>query len=781
MIAAIELYAIQDTATSNSDFLLPCPADPTAGTGTARSHNGNGCNSSSGDNRGAVPWSTLGLAEADVIDSNGNYLTYIVNSTQTRACDGDRAETDALSDANGGSAGFVLVSHGSNGFGSFNYRSNAQVNPGQASTNESANCATVSGSCTASSVDGFRSGPISDTSGSTFFDDIVREISLADTFGTECESINAKSDTRTFITDDFSSAAGNGSNSDITISVGSGSSSSTESGGSLAVVEEVEIETVNSSFTPSVTPIYVAIEWTPTAATTTTGFSIITRADSGTRSSGTSNYTDGLTIDFFSDGDPANNQNIAIQANGSNLATSSGTYDLNLSTTYLIEVFDNGSAIWGRITQSNDTTNRATVFTTNTSDLATPNQVIFLHDDTTGAQSTLDNLLVALGSVVAENRNPTSDSITVRPGGVIVINDWTFEYWMRPTASVSSAIAGQVQGTATPAISPVLNITTGPDQATLTSTGSVTVGYSNLSLSQNGWTHIAYDCDAGTTTLELFINGSSVGSNSSTTCSFEETSPSPEELYGITGVQTQFSEARLWSPAINSSGISNRYQYRQDSVTGTPRYVYDMVGGFGTTTDACSGSACTGASATVAEFVGAPSPFNTQANVACPGNEHTSNSYACVFTSDDTLNLPLDIPQVRVKAWGGSGGGGTSVGGGASGTATAAAAGAGGGTSGGAGLGACGGGGDGYAGGGGGGHDSGTNVGGGGGGSGYLRTIDLTNSVLPAGSGTSAGNGSDTDLTGQCGANNAVGGSASSAGNAGCVVVCWSSSCLSGL
>jgi len=161
--AAIELYAIQDTATSASDFLLPCPA-ATGTNGVARSHNGTACNSSAGDNRGIVPWATLGLAEREVIDAQGNYITYVVHATTLGACNGTSAASDPMPDANGGSnAGYALISHGANGYGAYNGNTGSQVNASLASTRERDNCPTASGTCTPSDTNGFRAGPVDDT------------------------------------------------------------------------------------------------------------------------------------------------------------------------------------------------------------------------------------------------------------------------------------------------------------------------------------------------------------------------------------------------------------------------------------------------------------------------------------------------------------------------------------------------------------------------------------------------------------------------------------------
>lgn len=193
---AIDVFAIQDVAANNS-YLIPCPAT-FAGNGMAQGFvGGNSCN---GVNRGIVPWVTLGLAEEDVIDVNGNYLTYIVDSTEISACNG--ASPTPVSLTNRGlavpaaDANYVIISHGSNGFGAFNSNSGNQVNGGGVGTNERDNCPD-GGACADPDADSYRSGPPDDTIGATFFDDVVRGVSFAETFTEECLVLSEPPDEET--------------------------------------------------------------------------------------------------------------------------------------------------------------------------------------------------------------------------------------------------------------------------------------------------------------------------------------------------------------------------------------------------------------------------------------------------------------------------------------------------------------------------------------------------------------------------------------------------------
>ncbi|WP_142849653.1 type II secretion system protein [Telmatospirillum sp. J64-1] len=136
---------------------LPCPADATSGTGSAHSMlSGNDVTGCANDQRrGIVPWIDLGLPKDAAIDGWGNFITYRVHadaamdgtgsctniSLDTRGvdlqnCQPGSSELEArleigllILDGVGGNpvmdpdeltgAAYVLISHGSNGFGAY--------------------------------------------------------------------------------------------------------------------------------------------------------------------------------------------------------------------------------------------------------------------------------------------------------------------------------------------------------------------------------------------------------------------------------------------------------------------------------------------------------------------------------------------------------------------------------------------------------------------------------------------------------------------------------------
>ena len=167
--------ALLVSAYQNAEIQLPCPSDPdgTSGSGFGSESNRTGglCDIS----RGVVPWLDIGLSEQDVINSRGDYITYIIDNTATNLCDFTRAQQGSLDDLNTGTANdalFTLVDHGENGSGAV--IGVGAYNAAPTTTEEQANCPVGSSTsgCTVSNTGQFRSGPASDDSGD-FFDDVA--------------------------------------------------------------------------------------------------------------------------------------------------------------------------------------------------------------------------------------------------------------------------------------------------------------------------------------------------------------------------------------------------------------------------------------------------------------------------------------------------------------------------------------------------------------------------------------------------------------------------------
>ncbi|MBT7451733.1 MAG: hypothetical protein HN793_12945, partial [Rhodospirillaceae bacterium] len=408
---------------------------------------------------------------------------------------------------------YALVSQGPNGRGAF--RENGIATTAPVGNEELENCA-VGSTCAVPTANTIYTGPQEDDgNGVDHFDDELLLSSTSD-FQTECETFaeNEKSEFE-FVEEGFSGTSGDGDSTDINVVQGGGASASTEGGGVLTVTEDVVLSTVATFFTPNITPLYNRIEWTPTAAPTNTGFSIVTRADTSTRVGTSGDYTLGITCQFFGDGIPANAQTIAIRADAANLANSGGdTYTLTIGQTYELECFDDGSNVWARITEVGNTSNQATVFTTDATDLATPNQVIFVHSSTTGATSTLDNLLVHKGSIALELDNGGTVSNSPTPlGNFASETSFTGEGWLylRDTAagtvdlfSVDDNITNSQSLIRADVVNSEFEYSFNDDMMT---TGSIVA--SSQTYGTTFWRHSAFNCDTGVD-RSLYAFGSAV-------------------------------------------------------------------------------------------------------------------------------------------------------------------------------------------------------------------------------------------------------------------------------
>lgn len=198
------LKVIEDALTlyAASNFDLPCPSNSTLG--PASPENGNEanpatiCGNSVGNviAFGGVPWRTLGLSEADVLDGWGRRISYavtrdlavtaggplncpslgfsgIINGVlQSRGANNAGIAPAALGAAGPAKAAYVLVSHGENGAGGY-LPSGARTASATASTTELANIKAV-GAGAAATVIFYYEKLATDTGAIKGFDDIVR-------------------------------------------------------------------------------------------------------------------------------------------------------------------------------------------------------------------------------------------------------------------------------------------------------------------------------------------------------------------------------------------------------------------------------------------------------------------------------------------------------------------------------------------------------------------------------------------------------------------------------
>lgn len=694
---AIVLHAIRD-----SSYLLPCPASGAAGDGVSIG----ACNDTT-NNIGTVPWSTLGLSEDDATDAYGNQIVYAVSAGPAGAChvlDGvptgsvNAGTVFAGDTAPGSSVLYALVSHGPNGLGSFDPSGNTSAAP--TSTEESDNCAAGAG-CTIPNANFIDTGPFEDDGGgASHFDD---EVFLADRtdFATECQNFaDMNKSELEFVEEGF---GGDTVTTDLVVTNngGGGGGASSLGNGVLTVTEDVEIETSSSLFQTDITPLYIKIDWTPTAVGTgdTVRMSIATRADASvaatlsndifdTTAAGAGIVTGGYTVRFAGTDDGTAGGGaitVDIMENLTSAATTvpgqttsgSAMVDISAGDSFELEVFDDGTQIWARLTEIGDTSNQMTAYATLADSLESPNQVVFVHNPASSAASTLDNLLVAKGSVALELDNGGTLANTTTPlANFASETSFTGEGWLylRDTAASTVDLFFVDDGISSSESRILADIANSESEFTFvdfdTTTGSLVAN--SQTYGTTFWRHQAFNCDS-TTDRRLYAFGAALGSVDTTACDILPgtdiaTATESVSFVNNTGGRILLSELRLWDAAQTTASITAGFNSRvANTSTGLDLQLH-LVDGFGSSTAADDNAPAENYTVTNGRFVGFKSPFKTLASDICPGNEDTStppDPFKCVWDggaggteTSDTITLPLDITEVRIKVWGAGGGGG---------------------------------------------------------------------------------------------------------------------------
>ncbi len=190
------LKLIEDALTlyAATNYDLPCPSNPALGSGSGQ--NGNEANPAAVCNAtmasGGVPWRTLGLSEADVVDGWGRRISYAVTGNLAVTAGGplncpvlgfgaitqgvlqNRGANDAAilpAGAGPAKAAYVLISHGENGAGGY-LPSGAQIPAALASATELANIKAIGSGGAAAAVFYYEKRAAGDAI--VGFDDIVR-------------------------------------------------------------------------------------------------------------------------------------------------------------------------------------------------------------------------------------------------------------------------------------------------------------------------------------------------------------------------------------------------------------------------------------------------------------------------------------------------------------------------------------------------------------------------------------------------------------------------------
>ena len=206
-----------------------------------------------------------------------------------------------------------------------------------------------------------------------------------------------------------------------------------------------------------------------------------------------------------------------------------------------------------------------------------------------------------------------------------------------------------------------------------TSTGSLVAA--SQTYGTTFWRHQAFNCDSGSD-RSLYAFGAGVGTADTVACDILPgtdiaTATESVSFVNNTGGRILLSEMRLWDAAQGSATIGTNYNLRVDNAAAGLDLQLRLEDGFASSTAADSHSPAENYTVTGGRFVGFKSPFRSFAADVCPGFEDATDPFKCVYDglagggeTTATVNIPFDVTEVLIKAWGGGGGTGANTGGG---------------------------------------------------------------------------------------------------------------------
>lgn len=726
---AIEIYLLQNDN-------LPCPADGTAGTGQPIAD----CDDTGGTaNAGIVPWAALNLSEQDATDAYGNLYTYVAATNRSDPSDevceriggdisGEVLNGNIEIDTSGDNTAeltnviYAVIGHGENGDGGFNPR-NYNGNPD--SVRELDHALGSSGTATlGAGTDPLHDIPQEDTvdpSTNVYFDDTivyVRPSDLSDFCRNQLEGGDENSD----YSNDGSSTDG------LTQTDNSGGSGTVSIAANVNDANDEVIQIVNDltldttiAVGVDLKPTYIKLEWTPTAGTTG-GLSIVTRSEGGSPddpgSTTNDQFLNGLTFRFWDTGGGIGAgsetlNNISIQCStaacaGANF-TLTGQIGLQINQAYLIEVYDDGALVWGRITEIADPTNRAIIYHNFdaagalTEDVFTfPNVVSFINTDGndsggSGITSQIDDILVGrgMGAVAFDGDNLGTPDYVELDGANAAINlnytDFTLEFWINPDIALSDTEVivskwigtGGSSGTNQSFILDVDSSVLRWRSIDNTLLGLETSCSSSFLPTPRQWTHVAVVFDDGAITF--YQNAEQAGSCSATgSDDIDQTGTAADLRIGAGqdnsdasefGFSGSMAELRIWNTARTSTDIDNNHRIRLvgtqtglqlnwpmnlDDLTGSTRFQGDAAPCSASSSGSCAEGTLSGGAVYAGAFDRFIQPF---ADDVCPGNE--DGLYSCVYEVVTTPSFDNDfatsaipdlLTSVNITMWGGGGG-----------------------------------------------------------------------------------------------------------------------------
>jgi hypothetical protein len=716
VLGAVMAYYYQQDPTHT----LPCPDTSATPDGVADS-----CQVS-GTTTGVLPWQTLGLSRDMAVDTYGNFFTYVVSTVGRNVCTtitGDltgatntttytgsliEATDLTLTEISGATrnVAFAIISHGLNGLGATGITGAVKGSP--TGSNEVANAAAQPSTIYA--------GPFS-TDEDTYFDDQVFAPSNAE-LQKACESLTPGGKLNADMSDNFDSAAATLDTTKFG-TTGSGSAPTVVTDTRSANNKVVSFTNNTSylytadafNFNPVVRSVYVSALWTPNPTSaggvTAAGFSLATRATLADLTASSDLFTAGTSsgITFRFDNRSANNisggsgtaNTISIRDGGTELAASVATYRLITAETYRLELYDNGSDLWMRITQVDDPTNSVTLRTTSTADLASTQNRIFAINGP--AASFLDDFVTGLPMLALETgvtNGAATNGITATAAAAngTATGNLTLEAWIRPKVlptGTNHAVIISQWDTNVAALDSDQSFrlyldSENNDQLALdiggTISGAADTETFNLGFKPDvdEWAHVAVTFDSSSKIVSLYINGvlatttrSSTDTGTGVRAAVERFSVGAS-LSGGSTITDPFngdiSDVRVWSTVRTADNISDFFQARlaaAGTVTGlVVNWKLDREsGGFGSAVASASPStigtsgALSGSATYVPTLALYFRPFST---TFCPVGTRVG-PYQCDFRTSSASGassnfaVPSNLTGIFAKVWGAGGGG----------------------------------------------------------------------------------------------------------------------------
>ncbi len=735
---AIYSYYLADTG-SGAPHALPCPDTALVPTG----HASGTCATAATNYVGALPWADLGLSRADAIDAYGNFYTYVVSGSANGVCEtitkasaygGGQEFTGRLltptlearlTDADvgaGRTVPFAIIGHGINGTGALGPGGRFTAAPTLTlEQNNQAGATTVYGSAPTT----IYTGPteISATASETYFDDqvfIPATTALEKVCGqlTPGGSINAtlgdnfNNNTQSAASFGNMAATGTGTNG---VTIGNSTSASgnkvarftaTTTGGGAATSYLVTNST-NFDFTPLVRPVYVSAKWIAGSSS----FSIATRGTASQLVAGTDTFTasgntGGITFRFGQDA----SHSIVILRNGVDLVvtpTVTGGLSITSGNIYTVEVYDNGSDVWARITNANNTTQYSTARAASVTGVTSGSQVFLINGT---AYSELDDVTIGFPMLAMETTGTNSYASAPANGDNGVSTGLlTLEAWVRPLAfpigTNNATIVGKWDTDAAVVAANqgfrlrIDSTGTLRFDASVVDAGTAAVkSYVGPSLVRGEWAHVAVTFafkDTATTdteTVAFFKDGdqySSVTAGVTTPTGINNTTGGSVPRFvvgaavlsgtpGSDGFTGDISDVRVWSAARTPQNIRDNFEARLSAVAASPsvadlvvnwRLDSESLGVSGFTSTAAVRTPAKGVAGTLTSALYIPTiaqyfrPLSTTSGF-CPAST-IAGAYQCDFRiansggftgTTNSITIPASLTSVYAKVWGAGGG-----------------------------------------------------------------------------------------------------------------------------